>query len=518
MLRPMLWWQVVRRGLSRKDMISDTQSGNPILSLQTRTRRLSVAIFLGLSGLLLAAIQYRFQPMIYYDTASYAQYLVLISKGRILEILNTQPLGWSFLALPLFKLGIPPLYCFIFLASLSYILFLWCTLEILYPYCSPITALIACSVIALEPYFSSLIWPGLTDVPFVAIIAALLLVVFKTDVSIWNSIIVGLIASLACHLRYPGLFLFLGVPVLQLVRGTSLREGIIHGSIAFVALTIFASPIFIRNLLAGEDIIWMNPIITGSVLETSALWIVHYFRAALLIPTSWIFKIQVNMKLWNTVVAGGIVYFLLIMIFTLIFRKNKLLLITCLLAGIYTGTMLSTKTHLETRYLLPSIYLMLVWSFVAIEIIGGKYQKIRQFLLSLALMHALAVSIYMSIVSYSFKGSPDFQESIKEFRAHQLSGDKIAIVDDKGWHLFAVITDIEPIRVDSENRMASLKKIRSVGESIVLVTAVRSKKGSDEPLFTSWADILKDWIKQYPEEFKVRYKGQWLMIVEHIGK
>ena len=499
-------------------MISDTQSKKAAWFLLKPTRRLTVAIVFGLAGLLLAAVQYRFQPMIYYDTASYAQYLVLISKGQLLEISNIQPLGWSFLALPLFKFGISPLYCFILLASLSYILLLWCTLEILCPYCSPITALTACSVIALEPYFSFLVWPGLTDVPFVAIIAALLVVFIKTDVSILNSIIVGFIASLAIHLRYPGLFLFLGVPGLQLLRGASLKNGIIHGGIALVSLTIFTSPLFVRNLLAGQDIVWKTPALTGSLFECSVLWIIYHLRAALLIPTSWIFKIQADMQWWYIVVAIGMAIFLFVIILSLIFRKNKILLITFLMTGMYTVALLSIRFHLETRYLMPAIYCLLIWSFVMIEIIGGTYPKIRRALLVLALMHALAASFYMAIVSYDFKGYPKFEESIKEFRAQQLPGDKIAIVDNKGWHLFAVITDIEPIRVDSENRMASLKKIRSVGESIVLVTAVRSKKGSDEPLFTSWADVLEGWVNQYPQEFKVRYRGQWLMVVEHIGK
>jgi hypothetical protein len=496
-------------------MISDMQSGNSILSLQTLTQRLIIAIFLGLSGLLLVAIQYRFQPMIYYDTACYAQYLVLISKGRILEISNIQPLGWSFLAYPLFNLGISPLYCFIFLASLSYVLLLWCTLEILYPYCSPITALIACSVIAFEPYFSSLIWPGLTDLPFTAIIAALTAVCIRADVSKSNSIIIGILAAIACYLRYPGMFLFLGVPVLQLVRSASLKNRIIQASIALGSLSIFSSPIFIRNILAGQDIFWKHPIETGNLLESFVLWISHLLRAALLVPTSWILKIQTDSQWWHIIGTMGILFFLIIMTFTFIFRKNKLLLITFLLAGMYTGAMLLTRFHIETRYLMPSIFLLLIWFFVAIEIIGKKYKKLLKILLSLVLIHAVAASIYMAIVAYNFKGTPDFRESIKELRANQLSGDKIAIVDDKGWRLFAVITDIEPILADSTNQVAALSKIRSIGQTIILATATRSQKTNPTPIFTSWAGILEDWVKKYPNEFKFRYKGKWLMVVDH---
>jgi hypothetical protein len=498
------------------NVLNSRSSQDPWL-FRTGVRRLLVASMFGVLGLACVVLQYRGQLRIDSDTVSYSVRMLLLSRGQILEPSVVWPLGWPLLGLPLFFFGLPPLYCFITLAAVSFIILLWCAGEIIYPKFGPFPTFVVFIVIAIEPYFSSEIWPGLSDVPFSAVIALFMLLCMR-DVSFWNSFMLGATASLACYLRYPGLFLFFTVPILQLIRCCSLKDRFVHGAVAWISLALLTSPLFIRNFLASGHILWTNPAKTGSLIDTAMLWVFYHFRAALLFPTSWLSMFRDNLILGYGLVAIGCVALIAIVGLSLTLRRYRPVLVSFLIMGMYTGAMVLPKFHVESRYLMPEIFLLLIWIVATAEIIGKRYPRLRIVLLNLLMVHAVMAATYMSIRAYHLEGAPNVAKCINEFRSQQHPKDKTAVVAGNSSYLFALISDLKRINVDPERPSTALATIRATGQTIVLAAAGRGPRDSPNPVFTPWAGLLEHWVQIFPAEFRVRYRGQWLFVVEYSGK
>lgn len=482
--------------------------------LETNFRRLLVCLFFSAIGILCLILQFRNQLYIEGDTASYSWRMILIAEGNIFVPDNLWPLGWPLLALPLFRIGIAPFYCFLILGIISYVVLLWCNVEILYPNVGGIPVLISLLVISLEPFFSKQVWFGITDIPFCAVIAVLVLLCIR-DVSIMNSIIVGAVASFACHLRYAGLFLFVCVPVVQLFRCNSLRKGLVHAAITLMALFLLTTPLFMRNYIATNEILLTKlPLQAASFLDAFILWVYNHFRAMYFVSywlqfeiknVGWVF---LSIGVLGAGLATGISFYL---------KKYQLIFLSFLTGAVYTGFMVLIKAPSDSRYVLPSMYLLLIWIITFSEVMKGRIPRLRFILLVLLLTHAFVTCSYVLIKSYNLEKVVNFEESIIEFRKHRNVDDKKLVIESRSWGFFALVPDMIPVAVDYDCPDYSLEKIQSVGRAVLLITAFRGPKPHYKPVYNFWADVVEDWIRNYPDEFKLRYKGEWIILVDHIG-
>ena len=476
--------------------------------------RVLLSLILAAVGICICGLQYRGRLVIEYDSGTYAAFLRNLADGDVLKPLNIFPMGLPLLGVPLYKLGVPPHCSLLFCSWVSFVIILYSSHTIVSKSVGRAYALAACICITLLPCFSDHLWLGTSELPFSAAIA-LMAVLLCRPMGIGNSLALGLSGALACHIRYPGLFVFLGLPFVQFLRCRQSKEGLRHFVILCSSLTLGTAPLFLRNYLSSGDLVWMSPNQSPSMGSTFALWIGYHFRAILAIPQSIVEEVRRNSETWIILFIIGALS--LFGISYLTWRNRRCLPVFMLFSvGFsYAAFMVGVRAPVESRYLQPELLLLLLWGILIIGIESRRFPEFAKLTMGALMFYSALTASYMLVVGYNAGGRPNAEECLKELRSVPLSRALPILVDGNGWGVSAMFNNYYPQRVSFGGSNSVLPWGSMPPCGVVVSMATRRSKSDASPVFPEWVNLCILESQRPDSNLRRTYSGKWTQVFDY---